>query len=205
MTDLDWERILFNLAVAIERMEFEGRENLLRTVQQAGQEVLDDFGVTIAFDLANPVVQDFVGNRMAIFSKINMDVQRKLKKQLQLGVEAGESIGKLSQRVRDTYKVFSGFRARMIARTETVSASNSAGLQGAHQSRVVRIKKWITARDEDVRQPPQSQWNHAAAEGEKVPLDGMFVRTGEMLQAPATGMIAGNNVQCRCAMIFSRN
>ena len=163
--------------------------------------------VGVSFDVYDPVFFSALQDRLNVVSgRVNNTTFRKLVPTLSEGYRNGESIADLSQRVQT---VFGGttralpWRARMIARTEVNGAANTGTFFGAWQTGVIDRKQWLTARDEKVRQPPKSRYNHAAAEGEEVSLISHFTRTGEALMYP--GDVAGspgNIINCRCTTIL---
>lgn len=92
---------------------------------------------------------------------------------------------------------FEFYRARRIARTETISAMNAATLEGWRQSEVIGGKEWICACDKVSR-----DW-HKDANGQQVPLDEPFIVNGEKLMHPgdsSLGASAKNVIHCRCSM-----
>lgn len=92
---------------------------------------------------------------------------------------------------------FEFYRARRIARTETLSAMNAATLEGWRQSQVVGGKEWICACDKRSR-----RW-HKEANGKQVSLEEPFLVGGEKLMHPgdsSLGASAKNVIQCRCTM-----
>lgn len=70
-----------------------------------------------------------------------------LRKTLAEGFELGESIPKLTKRVTEYYGEANKVRARMVARTETIAASNEGALQGYGDLGVEKTE-WYTAPDE---------------------------------------------------------
>lgn len=92
---------------------------------------------------------------------------------------------------------FEFYRARRIARTETISAMNAATLEGWRQSEVVGGKEWICACDERAR-----EW-HKKADKQQVALEEVFLVGNEKLMHPgdsSLGASAKNVINCRCTM-----
>lgn len=67
----------------------------------------------------------------------------KLKESLSEGILNGESVNKLIKRVEEIYTQAKGVRAEMIARTETIAASNAGAEEAYRQSPVVTYKEWF--------------------------------------------------------------
>jgi len=89
------------------------------------------------------------------------------------------------------------WRAKMIARTEVVGASNVGALEGARSLGQPMQKIWIATRDNRTRDA------HAAAEGLTVELNDNFDVGCEMLSCPGDPSGSPENViNCRCAVAF---
>lgn len=202
LQELRLDEILFDLQVAIAVFAAQGNKLYTPLMIRAGMDALRRSGSDKDFNINAPQVQRFLGDRLQKFSNINVTTARAIRAQLVEGMNNAETIDELAKRVRTIFDSSSTWRSLVIARTETVSAANTASLLGAQQSGLIEKKKWITSRDDDVRSTPYS---HRAAEGETVALDDFFRATGEEMQAPATGSIAANNINCRCTMIYTTN
>lgn len=125
----------------------------------------------------------------------NQDKLREKEKRLGAEVDAGKynTIYQAVERQRS----FEFYRARRIARTETISAMNAAVLEGWRQSKVIEGKEWVCACDEVSR-----KW-HKDANGQQVPLEEPFIVGGESLMHPgdsSMGASAENVIHCRCTM-----
>lgn len=90
------------------------------------------------------------------------------------------------------------YRRELIARTETIRASN-AGSQQIYTDWGVQKKEWISTRDDRTRTSPPGEFDHLAADGEIVAIDQPFTRTGAPLMYPGDpdGPI-GDTANCRC-------
>lgn len=119
-------------------------------IKEVGSEAMLLVGST-GFDIDDPGVVKFYEKRAKTIAKdINSETDRQLRKTLQEGIDAGESIEELSARVENTYGAASGYRAERIARSETIKASGFAQDEAWQQSGVVEAKEWFTAKDERV-------------------------------------------------------
>lgn len=86
-----------------------------------------------------------------------------------------------------------------IARTETTAAANYASTVAASVSGTATDKIWISAQDSRTRRPPQSEYNHLAMNGVKVPQFEKFNVNGDMIDFPGDPKgEAGNIINCRC-------
>ena len=93
-------------------------------------------------------------------------------------------------------------RARLIARTEIVTASNTASVIQANNSGLNLEKIWIAARDNRTRQ------DHVAVNGTQIPLKDAFMVGGYEMQQPGDRGVDGNRTpakevcNCRCTVAF---
>jgi HK97 family phage portal protein len=134
---------------------------------------------------------------------INKTTLKKLKEELQLGLDAGETIDEIADRLSQTYDDFSESRSITIARTETLSASNAASEGAARATGIPDLKKeWISAEDERTRR------GHAEVDGTVVPIDSDFQVKDEdgtvhMLSRPGDPKGGASQViNCRCTLAF---
>lgn len=167
-------------------------------VGSSAARVAGQFGVS--FDLEAPWVQAFIQDRAnQLAAGVTDTTYASVQQALADGAAAGESIDDIAGRVRDVFADASTNRAKTIARTEVVSASNGSAVESARQlpADVVRGKEWISTSDERTRD------EHADADGQVVPVDGAFDVGGESLAYP--GDPAGDpalTISCRCAVGF---
>ena len=98
---------------------------------------------------------------------------------------------------------FTKMRARRIARTETVTASNGAAMIQAKRTGILMKKEWLSVMDSRTRDA------HYAIDGTVVGLTDPFNVGGELLQQPGVrkqdnglSTSAWNVVNCRCTMAF---
>lgn len=87
------------------------------------------------------------------------------------------------------------YRRELIARTETIRASN-AGSNALYRDWGVQMKEWLATNDERTRP------DHAAANGQRVAVDARFDVGGEMLAHPGDpNGSPENTINCRCTVI----
>jgi phage portal protein BeeE len=126
-----------------------------------------------------------------------------LKKAIAEGIEAGESIPNLTERVLsatdDVYAMMSDSRAENIARTETMSSVNF-GQQVVYQSEGVERKAWLATSDLDTRD--DHRIGEAFGEPYEVGIGESFEVGGEPLMYPGDPSGSAANVcRCRCTII----
>lgn len=171
----------------------EVRPVLRATVRDAGEAALADLAVGISFDLFDPRVVEFLQGREQRFAgEVNETTWQALKDSLADGLEAGETIPQLAERV----EAVMGDRIRSskttIARTEVVGASNGGTLEAWRQSGVVERKQWLAALDDRTR--PE----HESAHGQTVDLDEEFEVGGCSGDMPGNTGCADMDINCRC-------
>lgn len=126
---------------------------------------------------ARGVINDVIA---AMPGEDEFDVGRQIKKSLE------KQGGKISK-----------WRARMIARTEVVSASNAGQQIGAEAANVPMKKTWVSTMDDRVRD------RHARMNGVSVGLENDFIVGGEPMNTPGDPRAsAGNTVNCRCTVSY---
>ena len=189
----DW---LFAEMMWRRRFEKEARPFLGGVMEDVGQAELDNLVVGIDFDISNPRVQAFLGDKLEKYSKdVNDTTLASLRKTLRTGVGAGESIPELQKRVQKVFSIADKTRAIKIARTEVLSSANRATLEAYQMSGVVAKKEWLNAGDADVR--PSHQINR-----QKVGLDKMFtLGSGVQTDGPGQSGVAAEDILCRCTTV----
>ncbi len=114
---------------------------------------------------------------------------------LEPGVEAGESVPKLADRLTAVFDGLQTWRAETIARTETVGGHNAASRTAAAASGLVAARQWLAASDGRVRD------SHAELDGHTT--NGMDdpYPNGLMHPGDPSGP-AEETVNCRCVETY---
>lgn len=117
-----------------------------------GSRVMGDLPVVgVSFDVTSPEVAEFLNQYVPPFAeKVNAETARALSGTLGEGITEGEGMDLLRTRVMNVFAHAAEYRAQMIARTETIRASNAGAEASYIQSGVVEGKEWFTALDERV-------------------------------------------------------
>lgn len=118
---------------------------------------------------------------------------------LQQGAEDGLGAEALARRIEDEIDATNRIRARRIARTEIITASNKASNVGAAATGLTLVKEWIHTADDRTREA------HLQMTGERkfVAMDEEFVLPpdGETADYPGDpSLSAAQRVNCRCAI-----
>lgn len=180
-------------AVALERLTEQMLPAYRDIVAAFGQDILDTVGMEIRFDLLDPRVAHFLDSEAGQYIQgINGTTVKALRAQLVEGVEAGESIPRLADRVSAVFADAKDRRAVTIARTEVVRASNFGGWAGMKQGGIEE-KEWLATRDDRVRD------SHLEADGQIQPIDRPFtLGSGAQAMYPGDTGEPEEDINCRC-------
>jgi SPP1 gp7 family putative phage head morphogenesis protein len=153
-------------------------------------------------DFAAKIAADYIKlhaeNRADEVTDTTLDLARQA---VAKGIEEELTPAEIAGRIKDTVGGAVGdYRARMIARTETASAFNSATFETAQEmqeSTGPLNKVWIAANDDRVRE------THADADGQSVGLDDDF-KVGESTMAFPSDPSgdASEVINCRCTLVY---
>lgn len=139
-----------------------------------------------------------------LIKNINRTNEKLVRKTLQKAANSGLGAEETARLLRKEWSNLSKGRARTIARTETVRASNIAAQFGAEKIQrdtgLILQKEWITTIDGKERDA------HNKVNGQKVPLNGKFNVDGELLEHPSDpDGEPENTINCRCAVGYVSN
>lgn len=166
----------------------------------AGKQVFAELGRDDPFQFAPADVLSFVSGRENKLSAIPPEVFGRISRQLQEGLDAGDSTDQLAARVRSEFNAIDRGRAQVIAQTE-VAAAYGYGRNEAMQKAGVQYKAWLTSGNQNVRPAHLEAGLTYPAEG-GIPLDEPFIVGGERLMYPGdpNGSPA-NTINCHCIQI----
>jgi hypothetical protein len=190
-----WQHEVPDLAAGIQSVYIAAGEGIAATLSSSA-------GVGVppgSFDVLNQHAADHLAqtrNRLARFGDAAWsDIRRELLE----GFKAGEGIEPMTRRLRGVSEM-SQRRARTVARTEVISASNTGAMTGA-MSLPAEIrpatKTWLATRDSRTRP------DHVAANRQTVPFAGKFMVGGWQMSYPGEwGAPAAEVINCRCTVLF---
>jgi len=178
-------------------------------IMESGQYILDKLagrksikqpppGIPDEFSWTDTVEAWLIENAKNLGGTTINTLYNSLANELAVAVEAGESIPKIRDRVRELFGSMEKWKAEQLARTEILKASNKGWLEGARQSGVVEGKQWLAYVDR--RCCPEC----ASMDGVTMALDSgfkmkggeeLFDYTGDALQHPPL------HPDCRCTLI----
>lgn len=106
------------------------KEHLLKAIRKGHtgiiMKAIDDtstsLGIEVDSSTSNPQVTARIGRLARKVTEVNTTTKNKIENAIKQGVDAGESIGELKNRVSEVFKQAKGYRAEMIARTESAKA-----------------------------------------------------------------------------------
>lgn len=192
---------LDDLAVIAQVWEEQVLENLLpkiTDVMLAGAQgtALTTSGVaTVAADVIESPSVQYLSQANNRLMGIGNDAWSSVREGLVEGMQAGEGIPQLKRRVRDTIDVVEA-RARVIARTEVIGASNAGSFMQA-KAAGVKTKTWLSTTDARTRPA------HNAVDGATVGFDEPFAVGGSMMQYPHDPAGPASQVaNCRCTLLY---
>jgi SPP1 gp7 family putative phage head morphogenesis protein len=186
---------IFDLSRFSEGLITSMRPVAAQALHSAGQQLFDELAKDDPFKMTPEAVLQFNRQRENRLKDVPTEIHDQVKQTLEDGLQLGESIDKLSDRVRAEFNDISRARARTIAMTET-SAAYGQGRAVAMKQAGVQYKKWLTSGNDNVRPA------HAAANGQVVGVDEAFEVGGEHLRFPGDpDGSAGNVINCHCVSI----
>ncbi len=115
---------------------------------EQGTYVLDFLGVGGTINISSDKAAKYLQkDTLHLIKDINETTRGQLRETLKEGFDKGEGVDQLKSRVKDVFETATTSRAEMIARTESLRASNSASVEAYRQSGVVQAKEWLAERD----------------------------------------------------------
>jgi hypothetical protein len=178
-----------------------------RAVRNQSRKAADPFGLNT--DFISQIIQFLSLYGFQLVAEMTQTSKKKLTDIITQAVQEGLSIDEMVRIITSDDELgYSAMRARRIARTEVMRASNYAALQGANSHNFEVDKVWIAARDSRTRRIPRNTYDHLNMDGQQVPYDQPFTSTGkkgDTVLAAAPGdptSPAGFTINCRCAIGF---
>lgn len=126
-------------------------------------------------------------------TKVNKSTIDIIYRTLSAAQQDNATIDQFAQQIWEQVDKFSPNRARLWAETESTKVDNWAMLEGYKQGGA-ELKGW------NCQMLDTSREDHVVADGEEVPLDEPFIKTGEPMMYPGDPAgSAGNVCRCRCS------
>lgn len=167
---------------------------LLDLIRNQVRFTLADLGQTITAEIANAYVTAVAAAHIRQIESWAPDIGRTILGHIAEGTSAGESIPKIAKRLEQT--VGSIDRATLIARTETIAATNGANMAAYRVSGVPIRKEWLATGDERTRE------THRDANTQTVDRDQAFIVGGYAADYPGDpNLPIRERANCRCAVL----
>lgn len=171
-------------------------DEMMKILPDAWDYAMAQVDADVPFTATRQGVQQLMQDSLSRVKDINQTTLDALETALTEGLDAGEPVSKLTDRVLGVFTDASRYRAQMIAQT-TVTQTSNKGMDSAWRRESQRIsgRIWLSSRDGKVRDA------HANADGQEQAIGTPFVVGGDELQYP--GDPAGraeNIIRCRCYM-----
>ncbi len=208
----DAEKNPFDMKQWVKIFREEMRDSLDIVVDDVGQGQLDELDLDIAFHVDAPEVVKAMEIQSQSFAlEVNKETWKSLRKSLADGIDAGEGIDELSDRLTGLFDYWiegdpavAGKESRVdtIARTETVKATTTGSLESVDQTGLETEKSWLSA-----LQAGRTRDTHAEAhfryQDDPIPLDEDFIVGGA--SGPGPGQLGGSaeeEINCLCSITF---
>jgi SPP1 gp7 family putative phage head morphogenesis protein len=186
----------FDMAEWIRKFREKMRPKIKKVVEDTGQDALDDLKIDLTFNVKQPAVARFIERRAQRFAQeVNETTWNSLRESLGAGLDEGEGLPKLMERVEEVMGERIRSSKEVIARTEVIGAMNGGTLEAWKQSEVVGGKEWLAELDDRVRD------SHREAHGQVVGLDEDFQVGGGSGPHPGAIGLAEEDINCRCSMV----
>jgi len=171
-------------------------------IAEVANERLSEFDSLVQFNVEDKNVMQWIGKRLVESTgEIQRTTHDRIASILREGFSDGLSVTQMAEEVTGLFSEFKMSRALMIARTETVSASNYADIESVRQTGLddKLLKFWLNefdARDTHVQAGIDYDENSA------IPINETFRVGQDTMIAPGNGTVAGENINCRCNLGF---
>jgi len=181
------------------------RRPITDTLQAAGNELRKEIGLDDPWKMPNQKAIDYFNSRTQEIMGSGQTVRSKINTALQSGLESGETMSELADRIKSAFNDLSKFEATRVARTEVNLAYNDAR-QDAMADAGIEYKAWLSSHG------PHARYSHELAEvayslENPIPLDEPFTVGGEELMFPgddSLGATAANIINCQCIQLAAR-
>ena len=178
-----------------------------RAVRNTAQKAADPFGINN--DFITSIMQFLAQYGFMLVADITQTTKKQLLKIISEGVANGLGIDEISRQITQSDELgYAMMRARRIARTEVMRASNYAQMEGAKLHNFEVDKIWIASRDLRTRRIPRNTYDHYHMDGITVPYNQPFTSTGKKgdtviaNQPGDPNAPAGFTINCRCTVGF---
>lgn len=170
---------------------------LTHTTESLTKVIMESIDKEIAFNVLSKRTTDWIESWAKELAEIlQISTHKAIEREFLDAIKNGESIAQAELRLKDLPE-FDRKRARVVARTEILTASSQANWESFMQSPAVIGKKWKHSGAKKIK-PRET---HIAMDGEVVGVDQLFLVDGEFGMYPRdTTFSAKNRANCGCVM-----
>ena len=154
----------------------------------AGKEAMQTVNPDKEFNITDKITAALKSRAEAFGLGVNRTTRDKITSAISSGLDAGEGMTEISDRINSIYQEFPTWRSDLIARTEATAANNDGFIEAYKQSDVATHKEWINAGDDRVR---------LEHEDKPVGVGGEIVSVGK---AFSNGLQYPSEPNCRCVL-----
>ncbi len=145
-------------------------------------------------------ISDQVAKKVVL---VNNTTKQAIQKIIDKGLIENKTVKEIAKDIRKISEITNKTRAMTIAITETHTAVVYTMDKYIINTGLVIGRRWLSAKDERTRKPPESEFDHLGANGEVVGVNEKFIRTGEPLDYPGDpNGSPGNIINCRCILLY---
>ena len=183
------EYILFDMSEENIKLSKVSRSEIAMAIKEGAELAIEEAGLTISVDLIAERNEAWVKDRLEKYAQgVNKESAEKLAKTLREGLDNGEGVLKLSERIDKYYDSNEKYRSLRIARTETAEAMDEGIMQAYKEGGVEKVR-WLA---------------EAGCCDECDALNGEIVGTGESFGDNAFGDAMQHpplHPNCRCTIV----
>lgn len=153
-------------------------------------------GTKIDFTLVQPAFKAWIEKHgLERATLINETSRKGIANSLSEGIQEGESILELQDRVKDQFDGLRDYRSERIARTESTTTMNSGALD-TYKAAGIKSKTWLATMG--------ARQDHLDLDDKTIPIDEDFNVGSDSMPAPGMGSDPAENINCRCTIIVGR-
>lgn len=177
----------------------ESEEVFKEILMQSGNARLLQLGLEETFDF-NTDVEKWLSSRLREYSKqVTGTTFDDIQAILREGFREGLPLTTIADNLKVKFGKYDKYRANMISRTETISASNYSDLEAIKQNNLDKKldKFWLAELD---ARDTHGQAGIDYSEDNAIKANALFKVGSDSMQYPGGGSEAGENVNCRCTL-----
>lgn len=168
-----------------------------RSVKRGWEIAAGEVGLNQAFDLTDPRVMAIIEGRKVRIKGASVQTRNRMRHEIAIGVSKGESVDTIARRIKRKFGEERRGQAKTIARTEPASGFSCARNEVFTKVGITETE-WLSARDDLVRNPLNSEFNHAI-DGETALMGDPF--TNDLMFPLDPAGAPGNVINCRCVAL----